>query len=118
MATVGITITKDSTGFQATAGIGDQVAAVAAAQGAHKTSFETALATLVADGASPTQAHVTSANSAYTTLKTDIGAMNLPSGCAILIYDTANVTNFNDLKNALAAALNAVRGNGTLSGAV
>lgn len=33
------------------------------------TAFEAALAVLVADGASPTQAHVTTANNAYTTLK-------------------------------------------------
>lgn len=33
------------------------------------TAFEAALATLVTDGASPTQAHVTAANNAYTTLK-------------------------------------------------
>jgi hypothetical protein len=31
--------------------------------------FEAALATLVADGASPTQAHVTAANAAYTNVK-------------------------------------------------
>src|SRR4051794_1783141 len=37
-----------------------------------KTAFETALAVLVADGASPTQGHVTTANSAYTTLKGDL----------------------------------------------
>jgi hypothetical protein len=39
-----------------------------------KTAFEAALATLVADGASPTQAHVTAANSAYTTFKGDLVA--------------------------------------------
>jgi hypothetical protein len=37
-----------------------------------KTAFEAALATLVADGATPTQAHVTAANSAYTTFKADL----------------------------------------------
>lgn len=36
------------------------------------TAFAAALAVLVADGASPTQAHVTTANSAWTTLKTAI----------------------------------------------
>jgi hypothetical protein len=39
-----------------------------------KAAFEAALATLVADGASPTQAHVTTANNAYTTFKGDLVA--------------------------------------------
>jgi hypothetical protein len=38
----------------------------------NKAAFESALATLVADGASPTQAHVTAANSAYATMKPDL----------------------------------------------
>ena len=36
---------------------------------ADKVAWEAALAVLVADGASPTQAHVTTANNAYTTFK-------------------------------------------------
>ena len=35
-------------------------------------AVKTAMATLVTDGASPTQAHVTSANNAYTTFKADL----------------------------------------------
>jgi hypothetical protein len=39
---------------------------------ADRAAFEAALAVCVADGASPTQAHVTTANSTYTTLKADL----------------------------------------------
>ena len=39
------------------------------------TTFATDLATLVADGASPTQAHVTAVNNAWTTLKAEIDAV-------------------------------------------
>jgi hypothetical protein len=39
---------------------------------ADRAAFEAALAVCVADGASPTQAHVTSANNAYTTFKADL----------------------------------------------
>jgi hypothetical protein len=44
------------------------------AYGTAKTAHEGALATLVADGASPTQAHVTAVNLAYQTLKVHVGA--------------------------------------------
>jgi hypothetical protein len=42
--------------------------------GTAKTAHESALATLVADGASPTQAHVTATNLAYGSLKVHVGA--------------------------------------------
>ena len=44
------------------------------AYGTAKTSHESALATLVADGASPTQAHVTATNLAYATLKVHVAS--------------------------------------------
>lgn len=50
----------------ATAG---QDVASSAAQQELVATFEAALAVLVADGASPTQAHVTTANNAYTNVK-------------------------------------------------
>jgi stress response protein SCP2 len=49
---------------------------VTTAQGADLTAVTNAVATLVADGASPTQAHVTALNSAYTTLKAAVNAIS------------------------------------------
>ncbi len=46
---------------------GDMIAALPS-----QTSLDSAMATLVADGASPTQAHVTTANSAWSTYKTGL----------------------------------------------
>ena len=54
--------------------------------------FEAALAVLVADGASPTQAHVTTANNAYTSLKA-IWAKDF-----VVDYDRATI-NTDNLKN-------------------
>jgi len=48
-------------------------------------TFATALGVLVADGASPTQAHVNTANSAYTTLATDWATLKA-------LIDAANVS--------------------------
>jgi len=73
----------------ATAG---QDVAVSAAQQELVATFEAALATLVADGASPTQAHVTAANNAYTNVKA-IWAKDL-----VIDYDRANINTAN-LKN-------------------
>ncbi len=55
-------------------------------------TFETALAVLVADAASPTQAHVTTANNAYTSLKA-VWTRDL-----VVDYDRANI-NTDNLKN-------------------
>jgi hypothetical protein len=52
-------------------------------------TFEAALATLVADGASPTQAHVTAANNAYTNVKA-VWAKD-----AVLDYDRATINTDN-----------------------
>jgi hypothetical protein len=92
---------------------------VAAAQGAHKTSFEAALAVLVADGASPTQAHVTTANNAYTTLKGDIDAI-VTTGIVIsadltLMFDPAKVVTRTHLARALERLLRVVEGSDTLT---
>jgi hypothetical protein len=51
--------------------------------------FEAALAVLVADGASPTQAHVTTANAAYTNLKA-VWAKDF-----VVDYDRANINTDN-----------------------
>ena len=61
-------------------GDADPVPSVSASQyTTDRTAFETALATLVADGATPTQAHVTAVNNAYTTLKADLNAGGTPA---------------------------------------
>lgn len=126
MATVGISLTvgtrlTDGAGYKTgersatNKQIGDQVAALATAKsGADKTAFEAALAQLVTDGATPTQAHVTAANSAYTTYAADIAAVSLP-GDMIVIFNTTNVASVNDFKRALDAALQAALASGTLT---
>ena len=70
---------------------GQDVAAYAAEQEL-VAPFEAALAVLVADGASPTQAHVTTANNAYTSLKA-VWTRDL-----VVDYDRANI-NTDNLKN-------------------
>jgi hypothetical protein len=66
---------------------------------AAKTAFEAALAVLVADGASPTQAHVTTANSTYTTLAATLAAPPSKTDLAVSI-DLANVPNQTAAKRA------------------
>jgi hypothetical protein len=59
-------------------------------------------ATLVADGASPTQGHVT-------TLNTDVAALNAAlAGDVVLIWDGAVVTHRNQMRVALRHALRAI----------
>jgi hypothetical protein len=57
-----------------------------------KTAFEAALAALVADGATPTQAHVTTANNAYTTFKADLAAPPTNRDVVLSFETTAVVT--------------------------
>lgn len=61
--------------------------------------FEAALAVLVADAASPTQAHVTTANNAYTNLKA-IWAKDF-----VVDYDRATITTDNLKNQAIRAML-------------
>ena len=63
-----------------------------------------AMAVLVADGASPTQAHVTTANNALTTVTAILG------GDFILDYNRSNITTFTQLEQATRAALDVARG--------
>lgn len=65
-----------------------------------------ALAVLVADGASPTQAHVTTLNTAYTALAVEFGSD------VTIIVNTAVVVNSNGLKHCLRHVLNVVMGFG------
>ncbi len=83
-------------------------AAAVAAVGAAEIPVAAAVAVLVADGASPTQAHVNTLNSAHTTLAAAIAA------AATAAPGTANLTVSVDLavvttRNALRAALRAAR---------
>ena len=79
----------------ATAG---QDVAVYAAEQELVAPFEAALAVLVADGASPTQAHVTTANNAYTSLKA-VWTRDL-----VVDYDRATI-NTDNLKNQAVRAI-------------
>lgn len=67
-------------------------------------------ATLVADGASPTQAHVT-------TLNTGVAALNTAlSGDVVVMWSGSVITTRNQLRAALKAALRAIEGgNGGLA---
>lgn len=67
-------------------------------------TFEAALATLVADGASPTQAHVTAANNAYTNVKA-IWTKDI-----VIDYERSNVDTDNKKRQALRAMLSAMLG--------
>lgn len=62
-------------------------------------TFESALATLVADGASPTQAHVTAANNAYTNVKA-VWAKDF-----VIDFDRANINTSNLKLQAIRALL-------------
>lgn len=64
-------------------------------------------ATLVADGASPTQGHVT-------TLNTDVTALNSAlAGDVVVLWDGTVVTSRNQLRTALRIALRAIEGGHT-----
>lgn len=79
-----------------------------------KAAFEAALATLVADGASPTQAHVTAANNAYTTLKADIAPAPAQSDL-VLSVNTAAIPSRSALRLAVQQLLALLDGNGALT---
>jgi hypothetical protein len=75
-----------------------------------------AVAVLVADGASPTQAHVTTLNAAYASLAVDVADVNTQVTAVdtaraaatkdvVVSFDTTNVANLNQLKAALDAVL-------------
>jgi hypothetical protein len=64
----------------------------------------TNVATLVADGASPTQAHVTTLNTNHTKLAAAI------TGDVSVIWDGSTITSRNQLRHALREAIRAVEG--------
>ena len=79
-----------------TVAAGSDVVAYAAQQELVAT-FEAALAVLVADGASPTQAHVTTANGAYTAVKA------VWTGAVVVDYDRATINTSNLILQAMRA---------------
>jgi hypothetical protein len=96
-------------------GDGSAVAVVAADKITGATAPEATVAadvaTLVADGASPTQGHVNTLNTDWTSLKTVIDAQASGAlGGVTVIIDLAVITNLNKLDAALAAIKFAARG--------
>jgi hypothetical protein len=109
MARLIITATEDANGNPSFGTAAEPNTAAAAVPSA--TAFETALAQLVTDGASPTQAHVTSANNAYTTYKAAVTAyvaavQGSVSADVTLLVNTANVTKKNQVLIAVRELLN------------
>jgi hypothetical protein len=84
---------------------------VASTYSASKTAFEAALATLVADGASPTQGHATAVNDAYTTLAADLASRPTKTD-VVLSYDTTAAPTASVLKKAINKLAAYVEGGG------
>lgn len=84
------------------------------ANGTLKTDVAAAVAVLVADGASPTQAHVTTLNVAWGLLATAIAAAATGAAAANVVLDIDNtvVTTRNGVKAAVAELLRTVEGSG------
>lgn len=78
------------------------------------TTVNTDVATLVADGATPTQAHVNTLNTDWTALKAGT-AIVPPTTDIIISYDITAVGSFNVLKQAVALLLEKIRLTGDLS---
>src|SRR6266567_1737576 len=77
---------------------------------ADTTAVEAAVATLEADAATPTQAHVTALRGVWNTLKLDI-----PIGGITVIVDKSAITTRNQLKKALDAFALAMAGSNLLT---
>lgn len=71
------------------------------------------LATLVADGASPTQAHVTAVNSDYTAFAATLGVAPVVRDVIVSI-DIAKVVSVNVLEEAFREIVKTIRGSGLL----
>lgn len=77
------------------------------------TAFAAALAVCVADGASPTQAHVTTTNGAWATLKALIdAATGQVSANLVVTVDKANIGTISKLRAAFNDLLRAAEGSG------
>ena len=84
------------------------------AAGTLTTNVDAAVTVLVADGASPTQAHVNTLKTAWDLLAAAIAAANTATAAAnvVLDIDTAVVTTRNGVKAAVRDLLRAVEGSG------
>lgn len=113
--TLGAAVSPDGEWAASAGGQKDPV--VAAAAVADSTALAAAMAVLVADGASPTQAHVTTANNALTTYLAAVVTYQTAvqasvAGNLVLIVDTAVLTTSNKIKGAVKAALQLLRNYG------
>lgn len=96
---------------------GSQVGAVSDVLNASGTAtaqaaVASAVATLVADGASPTQAHVTALNSAWSTLNSDIAAGSLAqAGDVVVSFNATTVKSVTELRRVLLKAVEMAEGN-------
>lgn len=88
--------------------------AAGVAAGTLTTNVAAAVAVLVADGASPTQAHVTTLNTAWGLLATAIAAANTAAAAAnvVLDIDTAVVTTQNGVRHAMRLLDKVLQGSG------
>lgn len=104
MARLGFVLTKGTTLTAFNAGSGLTPFSYGGNDGG--TALAAAMAVLVADAASPTQAHVTTANAALPTVQGDLQVS----------FDTTAITTINQLKRACDALLQAARGAGIAEG--
>jgi hypothetical protein len=101
---------------------------VSTANGALTTNVAAAVAALVADGATPTQGHVTTLNTAWGLLATAIAALSTSAVSAdltaitaddsadvVLDFNLATVTTMNGLKTATAHLLRRIEGSDRLT---
>lgn len=87
------------------------------ASGTLTANVAAAVAVLVADGASPTQAHVTTLNVAWGLLATAIAAANTAASAAnvVLDIDTSVVTTQNGVRHAMRVLDHILKGSGLAS---
>lgn len=104
IATLGTAVNSDGV-YAAKAGAGADIAV-----SVDPTAMTAAMAVLVADGASPTQAHVTTANNAYTTLLASITAQQATvTGDLLVSVNLAVLDTSNKIMAAVRATLQALR---------
>lgn len=98
---------------QASAGAANAVGAIASA-GTLATAVDDAVADLVADGASPTEEHVTTLSGAWDDLK---AALDAPASADMTVYigSTANINDMNVLENMWHAIRRVIAGTGLLA---
>ena len=86
----------------------------------HAAAVNTDVATLVADGATPTQAHVNTLNTDWTAMKADMAALQtaitaLTADISLYIGSIANVADMNKLRSTLKAIVTTIQGSGLLA---